>query len=74
MEPSNEGSVRVERGVRRTAESCGCDHTVMHDCVCLECKTRFAIFVAVDAINTQLREHGVDMQFDPRAFIPEWCA
>lgn len=30
-----------------------------------------AITLAVDSINTQLQEHGIDMQFDPAAFTQQ---
>ena len=78
-EPSKEGNVRVERQVRRGAD-CICDLSdegrvgLENDCMQPECRARFAILATVNAINKQLREHGVDMQFDPGAFIPKWCA
>lgn len=30
---------------------------------------REAVALAIDSINVQLREHGIDMQFDATAFI-----
>lgn len=30
-----------------------------------------ALRVAIDSINTQLREHGIDMQFNPDAYIQQ---
>ncbi len=32
---------------------------------------REAVAIAVGSINVQLQEHGIDMQFDPSAFIQQ---